>query len=95
MLQSGSALSDPECLFCEFVLYCGRAWRLCWPLTLAGVVPNLSWARDFRSLIVQPCSRLEPTSLCAVPALANGTPPAITPRPQLRELCYMKRLVVT
>ncbi|MDD2179054.1 DNA/RNA non-specific endonuclease [Acidovorax sp. D2M1] len=58
-------------------------------LTLAGVVlPNLSWARfpqfDSAALLTP-----EPTSFAQCPQFfANGTPPAITPRPQLRELCY-------
>ena len=58
-------------------------------LSLAGVAfPNLSWARfpqfDSAALLTP-----EPTSFAQCPQFcANGTPPAITPRPQLRELCY-------
>lgn len=58
-------------------------------LTLAGtVVSNLSWARfpqfDNTALLTP-----EPTSFSqCLQFFANGTPPSITPRPQLRELCY-------
>ena len=58
-------------------------------LTLAGVaLPNFSWARspqfDSAALLTP-----EPTSFAHCPQFfANGTPPVITPRPQLRELCY-------
>ena len=52
------------------------------------VVPNLSWARfpqfDNTALLTP-----EPTSFSQCPQFfANGTPPAITPRAQFRELCY-------
>ena len=58
-------------------------------LSLAGIaLPNLSWARfaqfDSAALLTP-----EPTSFAQCPQFfANGIPPAITPRPQLRELCY-------
>jgi len=58
-------------------------------LTLAGAaLPNLSWARfpqfDSAALLTP-----EPTSFAQCPQFfASGTPPAITHRPQLRELCY-------
>lgn len=58
-------------------------------LSLASIaLPNLSWARspqfDSAALLTP-----EPTSFAQCPQFfANGTPPAITPRPQLRELCY-------
>ena len=58
-------------------------------LTLAGIaLPSLSWARfpqvDSAALLTH-----EPTSFAQCPQFfANGAPPAITPRPQLRELCY-------
>ena len=58
-------------------------------LTLAGAaLHHPSWARspqfDSAALLTP-----EPTSFAQCPQFfANGTPPAITPRPQLRELCY-------
>lgn len=58
-------------------------------LSLAGVaLPIPSWARfpkfDSAALLTP-----EPTSFAQCPQFfANGLPPAITPRPQLRELCY-------
>ncbi len=58
-------------------------------LSLAGAsLPNLSWARSphiDRATLLTP----EPTSFAQCPQFfAHGVPPAITPRPQLRELCY-------
>ena len=58
-------------------------------ITLASVASlNLSWARlpqfDSSALLTP-----EPTSFAQCPQFfANETPPAITHRPQLRELCY-------
>ncbi len=58
-------------------------------LSIAGAaLPNPSWARapqfDSAALLTP-----EPTSFAQCPQFfANGTPPVITPRPQLRELCY-------
>lgn len=58
-------------------------------LALAGAaLPHFSWARspqfDSAALLTP-----EPTSFAQCPQFfANGAPPAITPRPQLRELCY-------
>lgn len=58
-------------------------------LTIAGtLVPNLSWARfpQFGSAVLL---TPEPTSFSECPQFfANGTPPSITHRPLLRELCY-------
>lgn len=88
MLQSGS-------IFCS-VHSVNR--MLSWPrrvriatalvLSLASVSPNLSWARspqfDSAALLTP-----QPTSFAQCPQFfANGTPPAIRPQPQLRELCY-------
>ena len=58
-------------------------------LSLAGVaLPNRSWAR-FPQIDSATLLTLEPTSLARCPQFcANGTPPAVTRRPQLRELCY-------
>ena len=58
-------------------------------LSLAGVaLPDLSGARSphfYRATQLTP----EPTSYAQCPQFfANSTPPAIKPRPQLRELCY-------
>ena len=58
-------------------------------LSLAGaVLPSLSWARfpqfDSAALLTP-----EPTSFARCPQFfANGTPPVVPQRPQLRELCY-------
>ena len=58
-------------------------------LSLAGaVLPNFSWARfpqfDSAALLTP-----EPTSFAQCPQFfANGRPPAVAPRRELRELCY-------
>ncbi|CAN7568679.1 DNA/RNA non-specific endonuclease [Acidovorax sp. LjRoot129] len=58
-------------------------------LTLAGtVLPHSSWAK-FPQFDSAPLLTPEPTSFAQCPQFfINGTHPAITPRPQLRELCY-------
>ena len=91
MLQSGSVKFDSNASSVNrFLSWPGRV-RLAavLVLALAGVaLPNLSSARspqfDSAALLTP-----EPTSFAQCPQFfANGTPPAITPRPQLRELCY-------
>lgn len=89
MLQSGS-------IFLLVLLPVNRLFS--WPrharlaaalvLFLASVSPNLSWGRspqfDSAALLTP-----HPTSFAQCPQFfANGTPPAIRPQPQLRELCY-------
>lgn len=91
MLQSGSVLFDPIAPSVNRLLSWPGHVRLAavLALTLAGVaLPNLSWARspqfDSAALLTP-----EPSSFAQCPQFfANGTPPAITPRSQLRELCY-------
>ena len=91
MLQSGSVKFDSNASSVNrFFSWPGRV-RLAavLALSLASVaLPTLSWARspqfDSAALLTP-----EPTSFAQCPQFfANGTPPAITPRPQLRELCY-------
>lgn len=57
-------------------------------LTLASTLPAISWARapqfDSTALLTP-----QPTSFAQCPQFfANGKPPALAPRSQLRELCY-------
>ena len=57
-------------------------------LTLASSLSGVSWARapqfDSTALLTP-----QPTSFAQCPQFfANGQPPALAPRPQLRELCY-------
>lgn len=91
MLQSDSVLFDPNAPSVNRLFSWQGRVRLgaVLVLSLAGIaIPNLSWARfpqfDSAALLTP-----EPTSFAQCPQFfANGTPPAITPRPQLRELCY-------
>ena len=91
MLQSGSVLFDPNAPSVNRLFYWPGRVRLAAVLALsfAGIaLPNLSWARfaqfDSAALLTP-----EPTSFAQCPQFfANGIPPAITPRPQLRELSY-------
>lgn len=91
MLQSGSVKFDSNASSVNrFLSWPGRV-RLAAVLALSLVsvaLPNLSWARspqfDSTALLTP-----EPSSFAQCPQFfANGAPPAITPRPQLRELCY-------
>ena len=51
-------------------------------------VPSTSWAR-LTQLNSAALLTPEPTSFAQCPQFfANGAPPSVTPRPQLRELCY-------
>jgi endonuclease G len=80
-----------EALFVNRLFFRSGGFRLAavLALTLAGTaLPNSSWARfpqfDSAALLTP-----EPTSFAQCPQFfANGTPPAVTPRPPLRELCY-------
>ena len=91
MLQSGSVKFDSNASSVNRLFSWPGRVRLAavLALSLASVaLPNLSWARspqfDIAALLTP-----EPTSFAQCPQFfANGTPPAITPRPQLRELCY-------
>ena len=91
MLQPGSVLFDPIPPSVNRLFSWPGRVRLAavLALSLASVaLPNLSWARspqfDSAALLTP-----EPTSFAQCPQFfANGRPPAITPRPQLRELCY-------
>ena len=88
MLQSGSIFA--QSIIVNRLFSWPRRVRLATPLVLAlaSVGPNLSWARspqfDSAALLTP-----QPSSFAQCPQFfANGVPPAITPRPQLRELCY-------
>ena len=91
MLQSGSVLFDSISSSVNRLFSWPGHVRLAavLALSLASVaLPSLSWARspqfDSAALLTP-----EPTSFAQCPQFfANGTPPAIAPRPQLRELCY-------
>ena len=91
MLQSGSVLFDPNAPSVNRLFFWPGRVRLAAVLALflaSVALPNFSWARfpqfDSAALLTP-----EPTSFARCPQFfANGTPPAITPRPQLRELCY-------
>lgn len=91
MLQSGSVKFDSNASSVNRFLSWPVRVRLAalLALSLASVaLPNLSWARNQQfdsAALLTP----EPTSFAQCPQFfANGIPPAITPRPQLRELCY-------
>ncbi len=91
MLQSGSVKFDSNASSVNRLFSWPGRVRLAAVLALSLVsvaLPNLSWARSsqFDSVALL---TLEPTSFAQCPQFfANGTSPTITPRSQLRELCY-------
>lgn len=92
MLQLGSFnFRSLEAFFVNGLFFRSVGLRLAavLALTLTGAaLPHSSWAK-FPRFDSAPLLTPEPTSFAQCPQFfVNGTPPAITTRPQLRELCY-------